>query len=184
MPISRIPAGVGLLAVLLAGCSSGAAHSPRTVSLPELGFAFPAPDAARDVVYATGEGPEGKPAAYLSTRSLADEGGPSCRAGATGAVSPWPLGQVVVADETPEQVDEEMREDPEEGLGEYLGQVGSRYLYYRAPPQEPCSDDGSAATLQVTQVAAVKQALRQATPLPGSAAPVPAAGAPGRSTPG
>lgn len=159
-----------LLAVaVLSGCSeqsAPAAPPPGEVVLRELGVAFPTPPELPDVVYVMGEGAEDKPAALLSTRSLADAGGPACAAGATGAVSPYPLGRVIVSDETPDKVERETVADPEDALGEYLAQVGDRYLYYAPAPDEPCDERPAAADLQRRQALAVKEALRRATSRP------------------
>ena len=42
----------------------------------------------------------------------------------------------------------EARENPEEGLGEFVAKAGEHYLYYIGPPAEPCSDVAAATALQ------------------------------------
>ncbi len=177
----------GLPIALLAACSSPSpSASPRTVPIPELGLAVPAPGPVADLTYVLADGPEGRRVAQLSTRSLARKGGAACAAGATGAVSGYPLGQIAVAVESRDEMQVKDLLDPEESVGDYVGQVGDRYLYYLAPPEERCAG-GDAGRLQRRQEDLVRAALVQAQPLPGtspSAAPAPAAGVPGRSTPG
>jgi hypothetical protein len=179
-------------ALLLAACSSDPAPRPGTTAIAELGVAVPLPGPVADLTYAVAEGPEGRRVAQLSTRSLARAGGAVCAAGATGAVSGYPLGQITVAAESRDEMQVKDLLDPEESVGDYVGPVGDRYLYYQAPPQERCAS-GRAGRLQSDQEQLVRSALRQARPLPAaspaaapspSAAPAPAAGAPGRSTPG
>lgn len=171
--MGRTSTGWTALVLLLsaAGCGGLSEPGPRTEVVTELGFSFPAPAGARDVLHVAGEGPEGAPAAYLSTASLARTGGPTCAAGATGAVSPYPLGRVLVAELLPDQAEVRSLLDPEESPGEPLVQLGSRWLYWLAPPGEPCTRDADAARLQEPQMALVKQALRSATPLAGGARP-------------
>lgn len=173
----------GLLLVLLCACSDPAPPVPGTVAIPELGLAVPLPGPVADLTYVVTEGPEERQVAQLSTRSLAREGGAACRAGATGAVSGYPLGSIAVASEDRDEMQVKDLLDPEESVGDYVGPVGDRYLYYRAPPDERCAG-GDAGRLQRRQEQLVRAALQQARPLPPSAAPAPAAGAPGRSTPG
>ena len=75
-----------------------------------------------------GESEEGQPALYFFAEELASVGGPTCEAGAEAAVSPYPIGQVVVSEETPEHVREEAKENPEENLGRLVTQAGDYYL--------------------------------------------------------
>lgn len=179
---------VGLPVALLTACSSSSPPTtPRTVPIPELGLVVPAPGPVADLTYALADGPEGRRVAQLSTRSLASRGGSACAAGATGAVSGYPLGQIAVAVESRDEMQVKDLLDPEESVGDYVAQVGDRYLYYLSPPEERCAT-GDAGRLQRRQEVLVRAALAQARPLPTasprSPAPVPGAGAPGRSTPG
>ena len=157
---------------------------------------MPLPGPVADLTYAVAEGPEGRRVAQLSTRSLARAGGAVCAAGATGAVSGYPLGQIAVAAEDRDEMQVKDLLDPEESVGDYVGPVGDRYLYYQAPPAGALRLR-SAGRLQRRQEQLVRSALQQARPLPAaapaasspaarapSAAPAPAAGAPGRSRPG
>ncbi len=137
----------------MVGCSAGDDTSdppaPSTISFPEVDLELPVPAELSDLTYAMGEAEEGQPALYFSTESLASAGGPTCEAGAEAAVSPYPIGQVVVSEETPEHVKEEAAENPEENLGRFITQVGEHYLYYIAPPEESCvTGDKEAAELQ------------------------------------
>lgn len=111
-----------------------------------------------------GLAPEGQLAAFFSTVTLGSVGGPARVAGATGAVSPYPLGRVVLAQETPVEVALETAVNPEETLGEPIGRVAAGHLYYAAPPEEPCAPEvPAAAELQARQVATVRAALDRAT---------------------
>ena len=153
---------------LLAGCgptSSRATGPAADLTVPEVGLRVPAAAGAEDLTYALADGPEGRRVVQLSSRSLTEAGGPACRAGATGAVSPYPLGKVVLADEDPEQVVAEALQD-EDWPGESLVRVGDRWLYYREPPPEPCSPRAGARSQQARQVAAVRAAPRGAQPAP------------------
>lgn len=139
---------------------------PPFLAVPELGLQIERPADARDLVYVMGLAPEGQPAAYFSTGTLASLGGPACRAGATAAVSPYPLGRVVLAQETPVEVALETAVNPAESLGEPIGRVTAGHLYYAPPPVEPCAPEvPSAAELQARQVVALRAALRDATAL-------------------
>lgn len=141
-----------------------AAPLREVLVVPELGVRLRAPRRARDLVYVMGLAPEGQPAAFFSTAALARAGGPSCAAGATAAVSPYPLGRVVLAQETPVQVRLETAVDPEDSLGEPLGRVAAGWLYYAPPPEESCNPDApSAGRMQARQVVLVHEALRRAT---------------------
>jgi len=183
----------GVPVALLAACSSSSPPAaPRTVPIPELGLAVPAPGPVADLTYALADGPEGRRVAQLSTRSLVRKGGGACAAGATGAVSGYPLGQIVVAPESRDEMQVKDLLDPEESVGDYVAQVGDRYLYYQAPPEERCAA-GDAGRLQRRLEDLVRAALARARPLPTAgptavqgptADPVPGAGEPGRSTPG
>lgn len=175
-------AGLLAAAALLAACSSSPPPAPGTVAIPELGVAVALPGEVADLTYVVTDGPEDRQVAQLSTRSLAREGGAACRAGATGAVSGYPLGQIAVAAEDRDEMQVKDLLDPEESVGDYVGPVGDRYLYYLAPPQERCAR-GDAGRLQRRQEQLVRAALQRAQPL-ASAAAAPPTGAPGRSTPG
>lgn len=160
-----------LSATLLAagvGCSSGddrataptAAPTASTVAFPEVHLEVEVPAPLADLTYSIGESEEGQPALYFSTERMASIGGPSCTAGAEAAVSPFPLGQVVVSEETPQQVREEARKNPEENLGHFVKQVGEQYLYYVSPPTESCvSGDRKAALLQRDLTVKLRPAL-------------------------
>jgi hypothetical protein len=152
---TRTLGGAALAAGLLLGaaaCSSDGdqddASQPATVTVHEVDLAVDVPGQLSDLTYAMGESEEGQPAVYFSSEHLAEVGGASCEAGATAAVSPYPLGQIVVSEETPQHVRKEARENPEESLGTFVKRVGDHYLYYLAPPDEPCVADADAAALQ------------------------------------
>jgi hypothetical protein len=165
---ARSVAGVALgCAALLAaaGCSAGDdSTGPTTVTISQVGLRVHVPGAMADLTYAMGEAEEGQPAIYFSSEQLEQAGGTACAAGATSAVSPYPLGQVVVADETPEHVREEFRDNPEESIGDFLVKVGDEWAYYSAPPDEPCYDDPDVASLQRRLTADLKQALASLEP--------------------
>lgn len=148
-----------------AACSSeddaSAAAQPATIGFPEVDLEVQVPAGLADLTYAMGEAEEGQPALFFSTEQLASVGGPTCEAGAEAAVSPYPLGQVVVSEETPEHVREEADENPEENLGRFVTQAGEHYLYYIAPPDESCaSGDPAAARLQRDLTAELESALQ------------------------
>jgi hypothetical protein len=161
-PRALAAAAVALAAMLTAvGCSSGD-DSPEatTVDIPEVGLSVHVPGHLADLTYAIGEAEEGQPAVYFSSRKLVSVGGTACEAGATASVSPYPLGQIVVADETPQRVREEFRDNPEESIGRFLTKVSDdEYVYYSAPPDEPCYNDPDAAALQKRLTADLKGAL-------------------------
>jgi hypothetical protein len=169
---TRAVAGVALgcaalLATTATACSKGDDSSgPTTVTISAVGLQVHVPGQLTDLTYAIGEAEEGQPAVYFSSRQLEQAGGPACAAGATAAVSPYPLGQVVVADETPEHVREEFRDNPEESIGDYLVKVGDEWAYYSAPPREPCYDDPDVASLQRRLTADLKDALASLQPAP------------------
>jgi hypothetical protein len=168
---SRRLAAAALFAALLACCAScgeddNAAAVPTSVTFPEVDLQVSVPASLADLTYALGESEEGQPTLYFSSRQLVSAGGASCAAGASAAVSPYPLGQVVVTDETPEHVREETRENPEEGPGSFLNQVGDQYLYYAAPPAESCATDAAGARLQrhlTTQLRSALETMRKAS---------------------
>lgn len=152
------------LCVLAAGCSNGddAPAEPKAgvVAIEEVGLELDVPAELADLTHAMGESEEGQPAVYFSTSSLESAGGTTCAAGAEAAVSPYPLGQVVVSEETPGHVRREARENPEEDLGTFVVRAGDSYLYYVAPPTEPCvTDNPSAAELQRRQTTLLRSAL-------------------------
>jgi hypothetical protein len=149
----------------VAGCSGGDDYPGlTTVRISEVGLQVRVPAELADLTYAMGEAEEGQPAVYFSSEKLEQAGGTACAAGATSAVSPYPLGQVVVADETPEQVREEFRDNPEESIGEFLVKVGDEWAYYSAPPNEACYDDREVASMQRRLTADFKQALASLEP--------------------
>jgi len=153
-----------LLPALLSGCAGSDEAAPAQVVVEVLDVKFPPPALAPDVVYMIGWGPEDTLAAFFSSTSLSEAGGPACAAGATASVSPYPLGRIVVASESPEQMALEAGGEPEDVLGEFLVRLGERYVYYTAPPEESCRpDDPTVVDLQRRQTTAVKDALRQAT---------------------
>lgn len=167
MATRRVAAAV-LAVVLVTGvvaCSSDddspAAPRAGTVDFPEVDLEVDVPAGLADLTYAMGESEEGQPALYFSTEELASVGGPTCKAGAEAAVSPYPIGQVVVSEETPEHVHEEAEENPEENLGSFVKRAGDYYLYYLAPPEESCaSDNPEAAELQRELTVELRSALQ------------------------
>jgi hypothetical protein len=156
-----------LLATTATACSgSDDSPGPTTVMISEVGLQVHVPGELADVTYAMGEAEEGQPAVYFSSGQLERAGGTACAAGATSAVSPYPLGQVVVADETPKHVREEFRDNPEDSIGDLLVKVGDGWAYYSAPPDEPCYDDPDVASLQRRLTADLKDALASLEPAP------------------
>jgi hypothetical protein len=157
------------IATGLTGCGDGDDASnpgPTTVTIAQVGLTMHVPGQLADLTYALGASEEGQPAVYFSTERLASVGGSSCNAGASAAVSPYPLGQIVVSEETPRHVREEARENPEEDLGQFVTRAGESYLYYVAPPQEPCViGDRAAAALQRELTADLKDALSTLKPV-------------------
>lgn len=161
-PQSRVAATIAAVtaAVLLPACQAS-----KTYEVKQLGVQFSVADDVSDLVHVMGDGGEGERAAFFSTKSLIRLGGPKCAAGVQASVSPFPLGMIIVADETPEKVAEERRENPEEGLGEFVKRVGDRYLYYRAPPEESCAPDKpKAVSLQRRAVVLLRKQLAKAEP--------------------
>jgi hypothetical protein len=72
----------------------------------------------------------------------------------------------VLSDETPGHVRKEARENPEENLGEFVKRAGDSFLYYVAPPEEPCvSGVPRAVGLQRTQTAELRHALSTLRPI-------------------
>jgi hypothetical protein len=164
---SRSLAAAAVLTLLPAayGCSNDddadSATAATTVAITDAGMEVDVPRGLADLTYAMGESEEGQPAVYFSTEELTRIGGPSCAAGATAAVSPYPLGQVVVSDETPEHVREEAKENPQESLGRYIKQVSGTYLFYIAPPVESCAaGNRRASRLQRQLTVELKPALK------------------------
>jgi hypothetical protein len=152
--------------VAAVGCGGDSSPGSATVTIPQVGLTVHVPGSLADLTYALGASEEGQPAVYFSTERLASVGGPSCAAGASAAVSPYPLGQIVVSDETPGHVRREARANPEENLGEFVKRVGDSFLYYVAPPEEPCvSGDREAVDLQRTLTAELKDALSTLRPI-------------------
>jgi hypothetical protein len=168
---ARSVAGVALIGAALLGaaaCANGDdAPAATTVTIKEVGLAVRVPGQLADLTYAMGEAEEGQPAVYFSTRRLERAGGPACEAGASAAVSPYPLGQIVVSDETPRHVREEFRDNPEESLGRFLVRAGDEYVYYSAPPDEPCYVDADVADLQQRLAGDLKDALASLEPAGG-----------------
>jgi hypothetical protein len=156
--VAAVAAGIALLGA--AACSNDESPDPATIAISEVGLAAQVPGQLADLTYAMGEAEEGQPAVYFSSKHLQSIGGEACTAGTTVSVSPYPLGQIVVADETPEHVREEFRDNPEESIGTFLTKVGDdEYVYYSAPPSEPCYDDPDVASLQRRLTADLKRAL-------------------------
>jgi hypothetical protein len=165
---TRALAGVALVGASLlatAGCSGKDAPQAIDVKIAEISLTVHVPGELADLTYAIGKAEEGQPAIYFSSRQLETAGGAACTAGATSSVSPYPLGQVVVADETPAHVREEFRDNPEESLGEFLVKVGDEWAYYSAPPDEPCYKDPDVARLQRRLTADLKEALKTLKPV-------------------
>jgi hypothetical protein len=153
-------AGAVMLAASCSADDNTASPQPATITFPEVGLEVDVPASLADLTYSMGESEEGQPAVYFSSEQLASVGGPSCAAGASAAVSPYPLGQIVVSEETPAHVRKEARENPEENLGAFVKRVGDTYLYYLAPPAEPCvADVETAARLQRQLTVDLKDAL-------------------------
>jgi hypothetical protein len=162
----RALASAAVAALLAAAGCSGDDDTPEptTVTISEVGLQVHVPGELADLTYAMGEAEEGQPAIYFSSGQLEQAGGTACSAGASAAVSPYPLGQVVVADETPRHVREEFRENPEESIGDFLVTVGDEWAYYSAPPDEPCYDDPDVASMQRRLTAQLKDALASLEP--------------------
>jgi hypothetical protein len=162
---TRAVAAAAVCATLLLGCfgcSSGddsPASTASTVAFPEVDLEITVPSELEDLTYAIGKSEEGQPALYFSSAQMASVGGPSCAAGAQAAVSPYPLGQIVISEETPEHVREEARENPDDTLGHFVKQVGGQYLYYLAPPEESCTSGRKAATMQHNLTVKLRSAL-------------------------
>jgi hypothetical protein len=149
-----------------AACGSGDGSSePTTITLTKVGLTVDVPSQLADLTYAMGEAEEGQPAVYFSSEQLETAGGEACMAGTTVSVSPYPLGQIVVSDETPAHVREEFRDNPEESIGRFLVKAGDTYIYYSAPPEEPCHTDPAAADLQRKLTADLKAALSSLEPV-------------------
>ena len=152
----------GVLLLTVVGCSADAepdAPQATSISFPDVGLQVHVPGKLADLTYDTGKSEEGQPTLYFSTKKLVSLGGEACAAGAKSAVSPYPLGQVVLSEETPEHVREEARENPEEDLGAFVKKAGDHYLYYIEPPAEPCSEVAAATRLQREQTADLRTAL-------------------------
>jgi hypothetical protein len=148
-----------VLLVTSAGCSDGK-PKPATIKFSEVSLQLTVPAELSDLTYAVGKSEEGQPTLLFSTKHLTTVGGPSCAAGATSAVSPDPLGQIVVSEETPQHVREEAADNPEEDLGAFVKHIGEDYLYYISPPRESCVDgDAKVAKLQHHLTSALKSAL-------------------------
>lgn len=145
----------------LTGCQSTRAPAqPKKFTVPELRTVFTVPGALADLTYAMGKSSEGKPAANFSTKALTAAGGPGCAAGAKQSVSPFPVGQIVLSPETPAQVAQETKDNPDDVLGEFVAKVGSGYLYYLAPPAEGCAPaNKTAVALQIRATKALRTAL-------------------------
>jgi hypothetical protein len=161
---TRAVAAALALGLLALGCGCGgdedAEPQAGTVEFSEVGLALDVPAELADLTYSIGTSEEGQPTLDFSTKELASLGGATCAAGAQASVSSYPLGQIVVSDESPEHVREEARENPEENLGAFVKKVDDHYLYYVAPPSEACATGNSkAAQLQLDQTAALHEAL-------------------------
>jgi len=165
-----------LVAASTAGCGDDdtgpgdgeASYQPGIVRFEEVDLQLRVPAELADLTYSVGEFEGSQPTLDFSTERLAEAGGPTCAAGATAAVSPYPIGQVIVSTETPRQIREEAAENPEEGLGTFVRKVGDRYLYYVAPPAEGCTTEGKAAAeLQQELTVALREAVRGMRPMEG-----------------
>lgn len=132
------------------------------VDVPQLGIQLTLPYSIRDLEQSIDTGAEGKIGVDFSTTRLVSIGGASCKAGAVQSVSPYPLGQLIRANEKPAQVAAERKANPEEALGEYIVAVGDEYLYYQSPPDEPCSQNPAAVQMQNQQKVLLKQAFKTA----------------------
>jgi hypothetical protein len=174
------PSRTGLIALVAAlataapGCGSDddqqagdpPTYEPRVVRIDELDLQLRVPAELADLSYTVGEFERIHPTLNFSTQRLAEAGGPACEAGAEGAVSPYPIGQVIVSTESPREVAEEAEDNPEENLGTFVRAVGDRYVYYIAPPPEDCtSDDEDAAGMQHELTVALREALPTFRPL-------------------
>jgi hypothetical protein len=143
--------------------SNTAVTGPSSLTISELGIKFKLPDNLRDATYKMGNGPETEQAADFSSPRLAAAGGESCTAGNHVGVSSYPLGEVVVSEETPDKVAAEIKENPDDGLGDFITKVSDdKYVYYMPAPAEPCSQDSQAQQLQTEGAAALKRALKTA----------------------
>lgn len=147
---------------LLAGCAINAGAGSSVVRVPEMQLRLRVPAELSDLEYVVGKAHEGQPAIFFSSQSLREMGGPNCAAGARTAVSPFPLGQLILSDETPEQIREEAADNPAEDLGEFVSRVrGDHYLYYLAPPSEKCAYRQGVGALQRRQTALLRSALER-----------------------
>jgi hypothetical protein len=134
---------------------------PTYVSIPALGLQLRLPGELADLTYAIGMFEAEQPTLLFSTETLAAIGGESCAAGAGGAVSPYPIGQIVVSTETPDQVRREKKANPAEDPGSFVTAVDDRYIYYIPPPEEGCAPGNPAANALQDKLTRV---LRQALP--------------------
>jgi len=145
-----------LLLLSLLGCQNGGddrpgvaatlpAGPPTQVTIPALDLRLPVPGELADLTYEIGMFEAEQPTLLMSTETLTAVGGDSCAAGARGAVSPYPIGQVVISTETPQQVRREAQANPAEDPGRFVKSLGDRYLYYIAPPEEGCAAGNQAA---------------------------------------
>ena len=135
------------------------------MTISEVGLHVHVPGELADLTYAMGEAEEGQPADLLLQRAARGCRRRRMRCRCAAAVSPYPLGQVVVADETPEHVREEFRDNPEESIGDFLVKVGDEWAYYSSPPDEPCYDDPEVSALQRRLTADLKEALSTLKPV-------------------
>jgi len=163
---ARALAGAGLL--LAAGCQTAAQPpapaAPRDVRIAQLNLTFRVPASLADLTYRMSQTAEGKPAADFSTGALSRVGGPSCAAGARNSVSSYPIGRIIVSPETPAEIANEAKDNPEDVLGDYLKRLGTQYLYWAAPPPESCNPGSAPATeLQQKAIPALRAALRSAS---------------------
>jgi hypothetical protein len=80
-------------------------------------------------------------------------------------IGAFPLGQLIVSDETPAHVRKEAKKDLTEDLGDFVKRVAQdRYLYYVAPPEESWAFRNGAVQLQRRQTTALRSALNSAQP--------------------
>jgi len=170
------PVGAVVVVLLpLLGCQGGGdldrtgsgrtlpAGPPAQVTIPALDLQLRLPGELADLTYEIGMFEAEQPTLLFSTETLAAVGGDSCAAGARGAVSPYPIGQIVISTETPGQVRREAQANPAEDPGSFVKALGDRYLYYIAPPAEGCAAGNTTVdTMQDKLTRLLREALPSA----------------------